>query len=346
MVAQIVDIPVPQVVEELVEVFKVFFQDRVQQRIVEQIIETPAISLVEKIVKVPKNPYAAASRENVCPARGQHSGGGGKIIKRTVQRKKPIIQEKINQVTMNVEIPQLQYIDKVVDVPVVMQKQVPAIQKVQKTVEVPQVQLIDKVVDMLVVLQRHVTIIQKVQRTVEAPQVHYTDKIVDVPLVLQRQVPTIQNVQKTVEVQQVQFLDKVVDIPNVRQSSVPTIQRVQKTVEAPQVQFIDKVMDVPVVRQRQVPTEVHQKQFIDKVVDVPVIMQRQVPAVQVVQKPRKSHRFSSKIKWWTFQSCNSRDSTGAVPGQGCRRTRCGATPRAHGAEGAENSGGSAVAVQR
>ena len=48
------DTPVPQVVEEFTEVFKVFFQDRVQQRMVEQIIETPAVSLAEEIVEAPK----------------------------------------------------------------------------------------------------------------------------------------------------------------------------------------------------------------------------------------------------------------------------------------------------
>ena len=40
-----------------------------------------------------------------------------------------------------------QFLDRVVDVPVVMQRHVPTIQKVQKTVEVPQVQFIDKLVD-------------------------------------------------------------------------------------------------------------------------------------------------------------------------------------------------------
>ena len=47
------DFPVPQVVEELVEVFKVFPQDRTEQHSVEQIIETPAFSLAEKIVEMP-----------------------------------------------------------------------------------------------------------------------------------------------------------------------------------------------------------------------------------------------------------------------------------------------------
>ena len=51
---QLVDIPVPQIAEETVEMFNVFTQDRVQQRIVEQITETPEVSLVEEIVEAPK----------------------------------------------------------------------------------------------------------------------------------------------------------------------------------------------------------------------------------------------------------------------------------------------------
>ena len=42
------------------------------------------------------------------------------------------------------EVPQVQYIDQIVDLPVVMQCQIPAIQAVQKAVEVPQVQFLDR----------------------------------------------------------------------------------------------------------------------------------------------------------------------------------------------------------
>ena len=45
------------------------------------------------------------------------------------------------------EVPQLQLIDKVVDVPIVMQRRFPTIQRVQKTVEVPQIQYVDKIVE-------------------------------------------------------------------------------------------------------------------------------------------------------------------------------------------------------
>ena len=50
---QIVDTPVPQIVEELAEASKVFSQDRVQQLFGEQTIESPAISLAERVVEVP-----------------------------------------------------------------------------------------------------------------------------------------------------------------------------------------------------------------------------------------------------------------------------------------------------
>ena len=48
------DAPVPQVTEEIIEMFNVLSQDRVQQRNVEQITETPAVSLAEEIVEAPK----------------------------------------------------------------------------------------------------------------------------------------------------------------------------------------------------------------------------------------------------------------------------------------------------
>ena len=94
---------------------------------------------------------------------------------------------------------------KVIDVPVVMQRQVPAIQTVQKTVEATQAHH----VDIPVVLQRRLPIIQRFEKTVEVPQVQHIDRIVDVPVLSQRQVPTIQTGQKTPEVPLSQYHDQV-----------------------------------------------------------------------------------------------------------------------------------------
>ena len=60
-----------------------------------------------------------------------------------------------------------QFLDRVVDVPVVMQRHVPTIQKVQKTVEVLQVQFIDKLVDDPTVMQRPMSTSQGAQHHVD-----------------------------------------------------------------------------------------------------------------------------------------------------------------------------------
>ena len=62
-------------------------------------------------------------------------------------------------------------------------------QTVQKTVEIPQVQFLDKVVDIPVVVQRQVPMVQKVQKTLEVPQLQIIDKVVDIPVVAQREIP-------------------------------------------------------------------------------------------------------------------------------------------------------------
>ena len=117
-VEQIVDAPVPQVVEELAESFKVFSQDRIQQRAVEQTIEIPAVSLDEKIIQVPVIQTPERTQQ-VVNTSVQHIVNTvevekPKIIDETVQ--KPTIQEKINQVTKHVKVPQVQVSEKTVEI--------------------------------------------------------------------------------------------------------------------------------------------------------------------------------------------------------------------------------------
>ena len=91
-----------------------------------------------------------------------------KIIKQTGQ--KTIIQEKINQVTKHVEVPdfpQVQFPNKVDKMPVGVQRQIPMVQTVQKAMEIPLLQCIDEANDGTVV---QVPRVQVVEKTVEGPQ--------------------------------------------------------------------------------------------------------------------------------------------------------------------------------
>ena len=115
-VEQIIDTQVLPVVEELAETSKAFSQNRVQQSSMEQTLANPAVSLAEKTVEIPVTRTQEKTQHDV-NTHVQHVVNAieaemPKIIKETLQRKKPIINEKINQVTKHVEIPQLQMVEK------------------------------------------------------------------------------------------------------------------------------------------------------------------------------------------------------------------------------------------
>ena len=142
---------------------------------VEQTIDTPATSLVEMIVEVlvARTPEKTQQVANMLV---QHAVNTveverPKIIKQTGQ--KTIIQEKINQVTKHVEVPQAQFPNKVNEMPVGVQRQIPMVQTVQKTMEISQLQCIDEAIDDPVV---QVPRVQVVEKTVGIPQLQIVEK--------------------------------------------------------------------------------------------------------------------------------------------------------------------------
>ena len=259
---QTLNVPVPEMVTQSVEVLKTFSQNRAQQHFGGQIVDPCAVSLTEKTVAMPDT-RTHDKTQHVVNTHAHHVVNTvevekPKIIELTVQRKKPIIQEKINQVTKHIKIPQVQFLNKVDDMLVDVQQQIrPMAQTVQKTTEIPQLQL--------------------------------PDQVVDVPVVVQRQVPNIETVQKTVEVPQTQSIVKelrskfeVGHTNKVHAQNQPdknrAIRNAQKTVEVPRVQYIDKVADIPVDMQRQVSTT-QAAQDIEEVEDVSALTQSEVPNI-------------------------------------------------------------------
>ena len=120
---------------------------------------------------------------------------------------KPTIQEKINQVTKHIKIPQVQFLDKTDDMFVDVQRQIPVAQTMQKTMEVPPSHVTDKVSDIPVVAPRQILpMAQTVQKTMEIPQLQCVDKVVDNP-----EAPQVQVSEKTVEISQLQAAEKIVE---------------------------------------------------------------------------------------------------------------------------------------
>ena len=127
------------------------------------------------------------------------------------------------------EIPQVSYIDKTVDVPVV-------------TVEVPQVQFLDRVLDVPVVTQRQVPLTSMPQEQIQERIVEETD--IPVPHVMEK---TIEVVKHTPQKQaQSCTVEQIIDAPvsQIQEKLLEVIQLVKQARISEC--FIEKSIDVPV----------------------------------------------------------------------------------------------------
>ena len=98
----------------------------------------------------------------------------------------------------------------VLEIPVVGQRQALNIQTEQKTIDVPQIQCLEPLVDVPVVTQQTAEIpvvmlkqaptLQGIQKMVEVPQIQYIDKVVDAPVEMQP-APELEHVASTLAIE-------------------------------------------------------------------------------------------------------------------------------------------------
>ena len=134
-----------------------------------------------------------------------------------------------SQATKNVEIQLTQYIYKFVDVPIVIQRQVPQVQTVPETAAVPTAHFVDRMLNVPVILQ-----------------------ITQLPVVIQRQVPRTQTSLKTVKVLSVPSISRFANVPVIIQITTwpeAMFNKATKHVETPQIYFCDQGFRVPLAIQ-------------------------------------------------------------------------------------------------
>ena len=103
-----------------------------------------------------------------------------------------------------------------------------------KHIDAPPLQFTEKVVDFPVVAQRQVHANRHVQKTIQIPQLQHTDQVVDVPVVVVAEVPQVHVVMKTVETSRVQIVAETTEIPQ-----LPFVEKIEmipeiETVQGPQ----------------------------------------------------------------------------------------------------------------
>ena len=113
----------------------------------------------------------------------------------------------------------------------------------QKTLEVPQLQFSDKVADMPVV------VLKTLLTPVEIPQVQFLDKVEVCPLLLMKPLKPVETAQvQYLDKVFLQFIDHVVDISVVAQRPFTMVPVFPKPFKVHQLQYIDKEVDVAVVQ--------------------------------------------------------------------------------------------------
>ena len=229
-VEQMVAVPVPQIREEIGQEIQLIPQSRISECVSEQTVNIPIqqSSMVQKSQKTIETP--------------QHMDKVADF---------PHVQEG-QTVQKTVEIP--------VGVSMTAESRAPAVQAAQKTVKCARVKFLDKIADVPVVVQRQVPMV--VQREVSAVpagqkvedvQAQFTDEKMHIPVAQHRQKHMLCTVQETGRHRDEDDMP-VADQqqPVVRQRRTSTVQCAQGTIEVPRVRSTNDVMDVPAVKQRRV----------------------------------------------------------------------------------------------
>ena len=190
------------------------------------------------------------------------------------------------------EVPPLQSVNRVVDVPVVAQRQMPRI--VEEThILVPHI--MEKTIEVMKPVPQERVQNNTVERIVDVPNSQIQEETVEVIQLLPQDRMPERTVEQVVDIiiSQVQERDvcshRAVDVVMSLHAEVSAVQVAKKTVETPKARIPDEVADIPVAVQHQVPM-VPQLQFIDELVHVPVATQRQIPRVEKIQKTMDTHR--------------------------------------------------------
>ena len=159
--------------------------------------------------------------------------------------------------------------------------------------QVPLLQFTDKVVDNPVVAQRQISIVLVVQKSIEIAQLQYCDEVINVPVVQVVRVPQSQVVAETAQ----QITDKVTDVPVVLVVPVPQVRMVRKTVEDPQFQIVEKTVENSETQTIQgLDMPVSQVQVMAKTVEMPfngkIVV---IPGIETVQGPQTSQSLNGEF---------------------------------------------------
>ena len=209
-IEQTLDVPMPEMVKQLVEVPKIM--NRIQQRTMKQIVDDPVVQVVQipqvHVVEKTAEILVMTQRQNhmVQTVQMPMETPQLQIVEKTVEAVKHIQQERVKELKSKFEVGHTNKVHA---------RNQPDKNRWRKKQEFEATQYPQDVQERAdLTNQRQVPAIRSVQKTVEVPRVQYVDKVADIPVDMQRQVSTTQATQD---------IEEVEDVPALTQSEVPNI---------------------------------------------------------------------------------------------------------------------------
>ena len=203
---QILEVPVPQCRNETGEVIQIFPQDRISDRIVDQIVGGPPVQQI---------------REQICEVIKliPHKRVQSSAVEQSVDVSDPRIQVETLEVIQStpqdeqtVDVPGPPILEEIGGrIQLILQEQM-SNHVVEPIVNMPCTQLQERAVEVVKAIPKE----SRVQRQIVVDHVRvpdFLDRVDDVPVSKQRQTPMTREVSKTVNSPRVQLIDKVVSIP-------------------------------------------------------------------------------------------------------------------------------------
>ena len=184
-----VQAPHAHAVEKTVEIPQLLLVSQIPQaQVVEKTVEGPQLQIVEETAKIPETQMIQDTQtsESLGNALVYQATQAGHVEEVEIGASIPSESASPVFVSTLVSVAKSDVEEIVIPVPQVMTQEVLVPVAVPKKLDSPQVQLIDKVVNVPVTAQRQVSSaprVQKIVETVEVPQIQYIDKIVDAPVV-------------------------------------------------------------------------------------------------------------------------------------------------------------------
>eukprot|EP00397_Hematodinium_sp_SG-2012_P002757 GEMP01002765.1.p1 GENE.GEMP01002765.1~~GEMP01002765.1.p1 ORF type:complete len:1222 (+),score=349.15 GEMP01002765.1:172-3837(+) len=229
-------------------------------------LDAPVVQVGEIHEEIPVHAYVDKNTVHVrheCRVTEEHQNVveivKEKILEKTIEHVRPIIDERVVHMPKYVDVPIVEKVQKVVDVPKRIERDViieePTVQTIDEFEYYPVIRTEKKFIDLPRVVKSYTVvdkpIVEEEEEIIEVPQHEVVEHIDEIPILHKVpkyvEVPRVVKIQKFVDVRSAGELEHIVKVPMFVKTT-PVVHRQEHVVHVPRVEVVDKIVEMPETR--------------------------------------------------------------------------------------------------